>query len=80
MKLWSVIAATVMLAVAVSAQASRESPTMVLSIPGMPLSVGVIDEYVSKSPDGTASAEISQRKYYRDAIGRTNFGCRRNLD
>ena len=70
MGFWSMIAATVMLAAIVSAQAPHESPTMVLPIAGVPLSVEKIEEYVSKSPDGTSATKISKSKYYRDAAGR----------
>jgi hypothetical protein len=65
--------AALVLAVVASAQAAHESPTMVLPIPRVPLSVEAIEEYISKGPDGAASAEISKGKYYRDAAGRTRM-------
>jgi hypothetical protein len=71
MQAWSIIAAAVTLAVVASAQAVKhESPTMVLPIPGIPLSVDAIEEYVSKGPDGISTRQINQAKYYRDAAGR----------
>lgn len=66
----SVMAAAVTLAVVASAQAPHESPTMVLPISGLSLSVENIEEYVSKSPDVTSAIEISKSKCYRDAAGR----------
>jgi hypothetical protein len=73
MHLWSMIVGAAMLAVVASAQAPHESPTMVLPIIGVPLSVEEIEKYVSKSPDGTSATEISKSKYYRDAAGRTRM-------
>ncbi len=62
MQHWSVVA---------SAEAAKhDSPTMVLPIPGIPLSVGTIEEYVAKSPDGTLTRQINKARYYRDAAGR----------
>ena len=43
---------------------------MVLPIPGVPLSVEAIEEYVTKNPDGTSAPVINKTKYYRDAAGR----------
>jgi hypothetical protein len=65
--------AALTLAVIASAQVPRESPTMVLPITGVPLSVEKIEEYVSKRPDGTSATEIVKSKYYRDAVGRTRM-------
>ena len=73
MQLWSMIAAAVTLAVVALAQAPHESPTMVLPITGVPLSVEAIEEYVTKNPDGTSATEIGKSKYYRDAVGRTRM-------
>lgn len=67
------IPAALTLAVIASAQAPHESPTMVLPITGVPLSVEKIEEYVSKGPDGTSATEIGKSKYYRDAVGRTRM-------
>jgi len=65
------IAATATLAVFASAQAAhRDLPTMVLPIPGVPLSVETIEEYVTKNPDGSSATVINKTKYYRDAAGR----------
>ena len=73
MHVWSIIVALATLAVFAFAQAPHESPTMVLPISGVPLSVERIEEYVSKSPDGTFTTEIHKSKYYRDAAGRTRM-------
>ena len=73
MQLWSMIAAALTLAVIASAQAPHESPTMVLPITGVPLSVEKIEKYVFKFPDGTSATEIGKSKYYRDAVGRTRM-------
>ena len=71
MQIWSMIAAAATLAVVASAQAShRDLPTMVLPIPGVPLSVETVEEYVTKNADGTSATEINKTKYYRDAAGR----------
>jgi hypothetical protein len=71
MRLWSMIVAAVTLAVVASAQASHhDSATMVLPIPGVPLSVETIEEYVTKDPDGTSTSRIDKNKVYRDAAGR----------
>ncbi len=68
---WLMIAAAAMLGVFASAQAShRDLPRMVLPVPGVPLSVESIEEYVTKNPDGTSATEINKTKYYRDAAGR----------
>lgn len=68
------IFAAVMLAVVASAQAARhESPTLVLPIFAVPLTVEQIEEYVSTNPDGTSTTVISKSKYYRDAVGRTRM-------
>jgi hypothetical protein len=65
------IAAAVTLAVVACAQATHhDSPTMVLPIPGVPLSVETIEEYVTKNADGTSATKINKTKYYRDAAGR----------
>ena len=61
MQVWSMIAAALTLAAVASAQAAKhESPTMVLPIPGIPLSVDMIEEYVSKSPEGTSNETDNQ--------------------
>jgi hypothetical protein len=71
MQHWSMIAATAVLAVFASAQASHHDlPTMVFPIPGVPLSAESIEEYVTKNPDGTSATVIHKTKYYRDASGR----------
>jgi hypothetical protein len=71
MQIWSMIAAAATLAVFASAQAAhRDMPTSVLPVPGVPLSVETIEEYVTKNPDGTSATEINKTKYYRDAAGR----------
>jgi hypothetical protein len=71
MQVWSTIAATATLAVVASAQAPHHDlPQMVLPIPGVPLSVEAIEEYVTKNTDGTSATEINKTKYYRDAAGR----------
>jgi hypothetical protein len=71
MKRWSMIVAAVTLAVVAAAQASHhDSPTMVLPIPGVPLSAETIEEYVTKDPDGTSTSRIDKNKVYRDAAGR----------
>ena len=71
MQHWSMIAATAVLAVFASAQASHHDlPTMVLPIPGVPLSAESIEEYVTKNPDGISATVINKTKYYRDAAGR----------
>ena len=64
------IAAALTLAGVALAQAPHESPTMVLPITGVSLSVEKIEEYVSKSLDGNSAAKVSKSKYYRDATGR----------
>ena len=71
MQVWSIIAAAAMLAAVSSAQPSHHDlPTMVLPIPGVPLSLEAIEEYVIKNPDGTSATEINKTTYYRDAAGR----------
>ena len=65
------IAAEAMLAVVASAQPSHHDlPTMVLPIPGVPLSVEAIEVYVTKNADRTSATKINKTKYYRDAAGR----------
>jgi hypothetical protein len=65
------IAAAAVLAVLASAQATHHDlPTMVLPIPGVPLSLEAIEVYVTKNADGTSATEINKTKYYRDAAGR----------
>jgi len=71
MQVWSAIPAALTLAVVASAQTPHESPTLVLPISAVPLSVEKIEKYISKSPDGTSVTGISKSKYYRDAAGRT---------
>ncbi len=71
MHLWPVIASAVLLAVAASAQApARTQSTLVLPIPGVPLSVETIEEYVTKNPDGTSTHAADKTRVYRDAAGR----------
>jgi len=71
MQAWFMIAAAATLAVVASAQAShRDLPRSVLPVPGVPLSVDTIEEYVTKNPDGTSATEFNKTKYYRDAAGR----------
>jgi hypothetical protein len=71
MQAWSMIAAATILAAVASGQRTQhESPTMVLPISATPLLAETIEEYVSKSPDGTSESEIGKSKYYRDADGR----------
>jgi len=71
MQVWPVIAAATVVAALASAQAAKhESPTMVLPISAAPLLAESIEEYVSKSPDGTSESQIGKSKYYRDADGR----------
>jgi hypothetical protein len=71
MQVCSTIAAAAMLAVVASAQPSHHDlPRMVLPIPGVPLSLEAIEEYVNKNPDGTSATMINKTTYYRDAAGR----------
>jgi hypothetical protein len=74
MHLWPIIASAVTLAVVASAQVpARTHSTLVLPIPGVPLSVETIEEYVTKSPDGTSSDEVEKTKVFRDVAGRMRF-------
>jgi hypothetical protein len=71
MRLLSMIAGAAILAAFASTQASHQDlVTMVLPIPGLPLSAEAIEEYVAKNSDGTSAITINKTKYYRDAAGR----------
>ena len=71
MQFWSMIAAAATLAVVASAQETHHDlARMVLPMPGVPLSVEAIEEYVTKNPNGTSVTKINKTKYYRDAAGR----------
>ena len=71
MRLSSIIAAAVTLAVVASAQAAKPSPPeMVRPVSRGPLSVETIAEFVTRDPDGTSTSRIDKNKVYRDAAGR----------
>jgi hypothetical protein len=72
MKLWSIVAAVVALAVVASAQApARTRAALVLPIAGAPLSVETTEEYVTKNFDGTSASGTEKTKEYRDDSGRS---------
>jgi len=74
MHLWPFIASAVTLAVVASAQVpARTHSTLVLPIPGVPLSVETIEESVTKNPDGTSSDEVEKTKVFRDVAGRMRY-------
>jgi len=71
MHLRSIIAAALTLVSVVFAQAGPSIPaTMVMPVPGTPLSVESMEEYVIKNPDATSTSGSRTTKFFRDAEGR----------
>ena len=71
MQRWSMIVAARMLVLAAPAQTVKPNPpTIVLPMPGAPLSVEAIVDYVTDYPDGTSTSAMTNTKIYRDAAGR----------
>jgi len=71
MQRWSMIVAAGMLVLAAPAQTVKpNTPTIMLPIPGVPLSVEATVVYVTDYPDGTSTNAVTNTKIYRDAAGR----------
>jgi hypothetical protein len=71
MNFWSMIAATTMLVMVASAQAPAPSrAALVLPIPGAPLSVETVHEWVMRNLDGTSTSGNEKTTEYRDAAGK----------
>ena len=70
MHLWSIAAALTLAVVAAAQTPAVSHPTMVRPIPGVPISVESIEQYVTKKPDGTSSSGTRTIKFLRDDAGR----------
>jgi len=58
------------LACALMCAQNKTLPTLVLPVPGAPLSAEVVEEHTTKLADGTSRTEVNVSKVYRDAAGR----------
>jgi hypothetical protein len=57
---------------------ARTFSNLVLPIPGVPLAIESIEEYITRPGEGTSKRDVSMVKTYRDAAGRMRI--ERNLD